>query len=111
MPLNHGSSHPSATTTLIQRLKVIKNALHFLFKEEKDEETAFAVAFWNQTVSQSVLYFQDSSTYRGSFPGKQPKIEKNHDQMHHFYMMKYFWPRDIARPGCDAKGPQQSESS
>ena len=74
-----------------------------------DEE--FAVAFWMQMVQICILDdLQNQRTHGGSTPGKSPNIQRNYSVAHTRYIMQYFWPQEMLRPGTRMRGPEQNES-
>lgn len=81
-----------------------------LLDSEADE--AMAVALWWQMVA-LVTCFAASATRKGggSRPGKAKNVFRDFAGAHSRYMLRYFWPADMLRPGTADYGPSQPESA
>lgn len=75
-----------------------------------EEEEAFAAAFWLQMIGMALSI--SAKKQKGvSLPGKSPNIDRDYARTHTYYMLKYFWPQNMRRPGTLQFGPQQPESA
>lgn len=87
-----------------------KEVSNFLDERDAADEESFVVSFWFHMVGLACL--EDTRrTSGGSIPGKSPNIYREYAGTHMFYMVKYFWPSDQARPGTSDRGPQQPEAT
>lgn len=75
-----------------------------------DDDEEMAIAFWTQMVQLSLFTDLSSNKHGGSMPGKRANIPRNYADAHKRYMLKYFWPSNVFRPGTNEKGPEQPEA-
>ena len=64
---------------------------------------------WSQMMAQVVTFAEPKRG--GSEPGKRAKVDRAFSDAHRRYMLRYFWPADVTRPGTTAYGPTQPDSA
>ena len=82
-----------------------------LLKErvEDDDDLEDAVSLWWQMMAQVVRFAEPKRG--GSEPGKRANVDRAFSDAHRRYMLRYFWPADVARPGTTTYSPTQPDSS
>ena len=82
----------------------------FLAEAAELDDEGHAIAFWWHMVASTILE-DEKRKAGGSQLGKAPNIERHFNASHRRYMLKYFWPSDIMRPGSRCFGPEQPEKA
>lgn len=88
----------------------MSNIAQVLKEADEENNEAMSAAIWFQMASVACLTGRKLQR-GGSLPGKSANVQRNFEAAHYNYMVKYFWPGNLMRPGTNQRGPEQSESS
>lgn len=86
-----------------------EGAMQKFLKElvEDDDDMKDAASLWWEMMAQVVTFAEPMPG--GSEPGKRANVDRAFSDAYRRYMLRYFWPADVARPGTTEYGPTQPE--